>query len=76
MSHPFDTLGLKIGEEVWVRAKIAHLAAPGTLGYREGWVTVRLVSDGLLGEQPATVRVSNIGRETPSTVGKQEPSNG
>lgn len=60
--HPFDLLKLKVDEEVWVKARIIDLSEKGTLGYAQGWVNVRLESDGLLGEQKATVKVTSLGR--------------
>ena len=45
--HPFKVMQLKVGTEVWIRARIKSLSEPGTLGYAHGMLVATAVTHGL-----------------------------
>lgn len=47
VQHPFIEMGLKIGDEVWVRAKIVELSKPNTMGWANGMLIATAVTHGL-----------------------------
>lgn len=42
--HPQELLKLKIGDEVWVRAKVRKLSEQGTIGWAQGIVEVDTIT--------------------------------
>lgn len=59
--HPYNTMGLRVGMEVLVRAKIVGLSPKNTLGWAHGFVNVQLsTGSGLAGGGFGVVTVRDI----------------
>lgn len=52
---------LRVGQEIWIRARVSGLFSPGTMGHREGLVTAEIRSGSQIqGDQTVTAQARGI----------------
>lgn len=54
--------GVRVGQEVWVRARISHVPGKGTLGYAHGMLTCTAITHGLNQEEKICTDLRNVAR--------------
>jgi hypothetical protein len=52
---------LKVGQQIWIRARVSGLFKPGTMGHREGLLTAEIISGSQIqGDQTVTAQARGV----------------